>query len=115
VAMPLKSLYKIKEVSKMSRVCEITGKSPMTGCNVSHSQRHTKRRFLPNLQEKSMFSETLNRMVTLKLSTNAMRTIDKFGGFDAFMMGVKNRNTEAFSTAAKRLRKLVIKKNSETN
>ena len=97
----------------MSRVCEITGKRPMSGHNVSHSMRHTKRRFLPNLQEKSMFSETLNRMVSLRLSTNAMRTIDKFGGFDAFMLNVKNRNTETFSTAAKRLRKLIIKKAGE--
>lgn len=94
----------------MSRVCELTGKGPVSGHNVSHSQRHTKRRFLPNLQEKSMFSETLNRMVSLKLSTNAMRTIDKFGGFDAFMLNVKNRNAEVFSIPAKRLRKLVIKK-----
>lgn len=97
----------------MSRVCEITGKRPMSGHNVSHSMRHTKRRFLPNLQEKSMFSETLNRMVSLRLSTNAMRTIDKFGGFDAFMLNVKNRNTENFSTAASRLRKLIIKKAGE--
>jgi large subunit ribosomal protein L28 len=97
----------------MSRVCELTGKSPMTGNNVSHSQVHTKRRFLPNLQSKSMHSEVLGRMVTLRLSTNAMRTVDKFGGFDAFMLNVKNRNTEVFSTAAKRLRKLVIKKAAE--
>lgn len=97
----------------MSRVCEITGKSPMSGNNVSHSMRHTKRRFLPNLQEKSMFSEKLDRMISLRLSTNAMRTVDKFGGFDAFMLNVKNRNTETFSVAAKRLRKLIIKKTAE--
>jgi large subunit ribosomal protein L28 len=98
----------------MSRVCEITGKGPISGHNVSHSQRHTKRRFLPNLQEKSMFSETLNRMVSLKISANAMRTIDKFGGFDAFMLNVKNRNTEVFSIPAKRLRKLIIKRTALT-
>ena len=97
----------------MSRVCELTGKSPMSGNNVSHSQRHTKRRFLPNLQEKSMFSETLNRMISLRLSTTAMRTVDKFGGFDAFMINVKNRNTAPVSVAAKRLRKLVLKRTAE--
>ena len=97
----------------MSRVCEITGKSPMVGNNVSHSQVHTKRRFLPNLQEKALHSEILDRMVTLRLSTNAMRTVDKFGGLDAFMLNVKNRNTETFSQTAKKLRKLITKKAAE--
>lgn len=99
----------------MSRVCELTGKKPMSGHNVSHSQVHTKRRFLPNLQEKSLFSEVLNRMVTLRLSTNAMRTIDKYGSLDAFMINVKNRRTEVFSTNASRVRKLIVKKASEQN
>ena len=97
----------------MSRVCELTGKSPMTGNNVSHSMAHTKRRFLPNLQEKSLFSEVLNRMVTLRISTNAMRTIDKYGSLDAYMTTVKNRRTETFSTNAMRIRKLINKKTNE--
>lgn len=99
----------------MSRVCEITGKRPMSGHNVSHAMNHTKRRFLPNLQTKSMYSELLGRMVSLRLSTNAMRTVDKFGGFDAFMTGVKNRNTAEFSKTARRLRKVILKKASETS
>lgn len=94
----------------MSRVCEITGKSPMSGHNVSHSMRHTKRRFLPNLQEKSLYSEVLGRSISLRLSTNAMRTIDKYGSLDAFMSGVKNRRTEVFSARAKKLRKLISSK-----
>lgn len=94
----------------MSRVCELTGKRPMTGNNVSHSQVHTKRRFLPNLQEKSLYSEILGRMVTLRLSTNAMRTIDKYGSLDAYMSNIKNRRTEAFSTNALKVRKLIKSK-----
>ena len=97
----------------MSRVCELTGKGPMSGNNVSHSMRHTKRRFLPNLLEKSKFRDTLNRMNSLRLSTTAIRTVDKFGGFDAFMINVNKRPTASFSVAAKRLRKLIIRKTTE--
>ena len=97
----------------MSRVCELTGKSPVSGHNVSHSMVHTKRRFLPNLQEKSLYSEVLNQMVSLRLSTNAMRTIDKYGSLDAYMMNVHNRRTETFSTNAMRVRKLIKKKAAE--
>jgi large subunit ribosomal protein L28 len=98
----------------MARVCEITGKKPLTGNKVSHSNVHTKRRQLPNLQVKSMPSLVLNRMVTLKLSTSAIRTIDKNGGIDTFMRNVKNRRVLEFSTTAKRLRKLILKKTAET-
>lgn len=99
----------------MARVCEITGKKPLTGNQVSHSNVHTKRRQLPNLQVKSMPSAILNSMVTLKLSTNAIRTIDKNGGIDTFMQNVKNRRVMEFSTNAKRLRKLIIRKTEEAN
>lgn len=98
----------------MARVCEITGKKPLTGNKVSHSNVHTKRRQMPNLQVKSMPSAVLGRMVTLKLSTNAIRTIDKNGGIDTFMQNVKNRRVMEFSTAAKRLRKLIIRKSEES-
>ncbi len=94
----------------MAKVCEITGKRPMSGHNVSHSNVHTKRRFMPNLQEKSFASPILGQTVRLRLCTNAMRTIDKFGGLDEFMRNVKNRNTKAFSREATRLRKLIIKR-----
>ena len=100
----------------MSRVCELTGKRPMSGHNVSHSMVHTKRRFLPNLQEKSLYSDVLGRMVSLRLSTNAMRTIDKYGSLDAYMTGVKNRRTETFSGSALRIRKEILRKTAtETN
>lgn len=63
----------------MSRVCEVTGKKPLVGHNVSHSNRHTKRRFEVNLVTKRFWLEGEKRWITLKLSTRAMRTIDKKG------------------------------------
>lgn len=63
----------------MSRVCEITGKKVMVGNNVSHSKRRTKRKFYPNLQTKKFFIPEEGKWVTLKLSTSAIRTINKNG------------------------------------
>ena len=63
----------------MSRVCQITGKRPMTGNNVSHSNRKTRRRFLPNLQHHRFWVESENRFVRLRISTKGMRIIDKKG------------------------------------
>ncbi len=63
----------------MSRVCQLTGKRPISGNNVSHSNRRTKRVFKPNLQKKRFFIPELNRWVTLKISAKALRTINKLG------------------------------------
>lgn len=63
----------------MSRICELTGKRPITGNNVSKSKRRTKRRFLPNLQTKKFFIPETGKWIRLKLTTSAMRTIDKKG------------------------------------
>jgi large subunit ribosomal protein L28 len=63
----------------MSRVCQLTGKSVLVGNNVSHSNRKTKRRFYPNLVTKKFFLPEENRFVTLKISTSALRTINKKG------------------------------------
>lgn len=63
----------------MSRVCQVTGKRPVTGNNVSHANNKTKRRFLPNIQKHKYWVETENRFVTLRLSTKGMRIIDKLG------------------------------------
>lgn len=98
----------------MAKVCDITGKRAVTGNNVSHSMRHTKRRFLPNLQKKSLYSDILGRMVTLKLTANALRTIDKYNGLDGFMTGIKARKTETFSTNANRVRKAILNKQQES-
>ena len=63
----------------MARVCQVTGKAPMSGNNVSHANNKTKRRFLPNLQSRRFWLEEENRFVRLRVSTAALRTIDKKG------------------------------------
>lgn len=63
----------------MSRVCQVTGKRPITGNRVSHANNKTKRRFLPNIQEKRFWVEEENRFVSLKVTPRGMRTIDKLG------------------------------------
>ena len=63
----------------MSKVCQLTGKRPISGNNVSHSNRRTKRRFLPNIQKKRFYIPETDQWVQLKVSTSAMRTIDKLG------------------------------------
>ena len=63
----------------MSKVCDLTGKRPISGNHVSHSNRKTKRRFLPNLQTKRFFIPETGEWITLKVSTSALRTINKLG------------------------------------
>ncbi|RMF30789.1 MAG: 50S ribosomal protein L28 [Bacteroidetes bacterium] len=63
----------------MSKVCQLTGKRPITGNHVSHSNRKTRRRFLPNLQKKRFYIPETGKWVTLKVSTKAIRTINKLG------------------------------------
>lgn len=77
----------------MSRVCMLTGTSPMSGNNVSHANNKTKRRFLPNLQEKRYFLEDENRWVRLRLSTRAIRTIDKLG-IDKVIAEIRSRGVK---------------------
>ncbi len=94
----------------MGRTCEITGSRTRVGMNVSHSNRHTKRTFQPNLQDKSFASPLLGRKVTMTLSTRAIRTLDKYNGFDGYMLQVKNvRVNSGFSVQAKRLRSAILK------
>ena len=68
----------------MARVCMITGKKPLVGNHVSHANNKTKRRFLPNLQRRRIWVESQNRYVSLRLTTAALRTIDK-NGIDAVL------------------------------
>ena len=63
----------------MARVCQVTGKKPMVGNNVSHAQNKTKRRFLPNLQNRKFWVESENRWVSMRITNAALRTIDKNG------------------------------------
>ncbi len=74
----------------MSRRCELTGKGPQVGHKVSHSNRKTKRRFLPNLLNVTVMSDSLGRSVKLRVSANALKTIDHRGGLDAFLMKAKD-------------------------
>ena len=69
----------------MSRRCELTGKGPMSGNNVSHAKNRTRRRFLPNLNDVTLQSEVLNRGIKMKISAAALRTVDHRGGLDAFL------------------------------
>lgn len=70
----------------MPRVCKVTGKKTEVGMNVSHSMRHTKRTFLPNLQKLKFHSDILNRDFSLRVSTAGLRTLTKHGGLDAYVM-----------------------------
>jgi large subunit ribosomal protein L28 len=74
----------------MSRRCELTGKGPMVGHTVSHSNIKTKRRFLPNLFNVTMQSDTLGRSVRLRVSASAIRSVDHRGGLDAFLIKAKD-------------------------
>jgi large subunit ribosomal protein L28 len=70
----------------MTRLCKVTGKTVQSGNNVSHANNKTRRRFLPNLQETSFYSETLKRKIRMRVSTAAIRTIEHKGGFDAYLL-----------------------------
>ena len=70
----------------MSRRCELTAKGPMVGHKVSHSNIKTKRRFLPNLRSVTLMSDALGRTVRVRVSANALRTVDHRGGLDAFLL-----------------------------
>ncbi len=69
----------------MSRRCMITGKGVMSGNNVSHANNRTKRRFLPNIQDTSLYSEVLDRWIKVKASSAGLRTVEHKGGLDAFL------------------------------
>ncbi len=69
----------------MSRACELTGKAVQTGNNVSHANNKTRRRFLPNLVNVTLISEALNQNVRLRISANALRSVEHRGGLDAFL------------------------------
>ena len=91
----------------MSKKCELTGKIPLKGHNVSHANNKTKRRFLPNLKKVKFTSELLKRSLKLTVSNAGVRSVDKKGSFDEFLKTVKNKN---LSSRLKKMRKnLLIK------
>jgi large subunit ribosomal protein L28 len=86
----------------MSRRCQITGKGVLSGNNVSHANNKTRRRFLPNIQSASLVSETLGQVVSLRVSTRALRTVEHNGGIDAFLLGTPNSKLPAEALVVKR-------------
>ena len=91
----------------MSRVCELSGKAVMSGNNVSHALNRTRRKFRPNLIKASLLSDVLGQSVSMKISTNALRTVEHNGGLDNFLVKASDVN---LSLKARRLKKLVKKK-----
>jgi large subunit ribosomal protein L28 len=95
----------------MARRCELTGKGTLVGNNVSHANNKTKRIYRPNLQHVSLASEILGNSYVLKISMNALRTVDKNGGLDTFLLKAKPDN---LSQKALRLKRAIAKKAKET-
>ena len=94
----------------MSRRCELTGKAVLSGHLVSHSNRKTKRRFLPNLCRVTLQSEALGRSVRLRISANALRSVEHRGGLDAFLVKESEIN---LSQNARLLKREIAKKAAE--
>jgi large subunit ribosomal protein L28 len=95
----------------MSRRCDLTGKTAQVGHKVSHSNIKTKRRFLPNLLNVTMISDTLGRSVRLRVSAHAFKTVDHRGGLDAFLMKAKD---DDLSGKALELKRQIRKKRAST-
>lgn len=91
----------------MARRCMITGKGVQAGNNVSHANNRTRRRFLPNLQQASLQSETLNENVRMRITANALRTIEKNGGLDSWLLGTSNAK---LTDEALKLKRRIVKK-----
>jgi large subunit ribosomal protein L28 len=96
----------LRGTSIMSRRCELTGKGVLSGHKVSHSNRKTKRRFLPNLCNVTLQSDALGRSVRLRISANALKSVDHRGGLDAFLL---KAGDEDLSRKALELKRQVVK------
>ena len=90
----------------MSRRCELTGKGPMTGNNVSHAHNKTRPRFLPNLNDVTLMSDVLGRSFKFRISAHALRSVDHRGGLDAFLAKAKD---EDLSSNALKVKKEIAK------
>jgi large subunit ribosomal protein L28 len=90
----------------MARRCSLTGKGVLTGNNVSHANNKSRRRFLPNLQETSVLSDSLGTMVRMRISMHALRSIEHKGGLDAFLLDAK---AAQLSPELRRLKKRIEK------
>ena len=94
----------------MSKVCEISGKKPISGNNVSHANNRTKRRFIPNLQNVKLYSGTLQKYINLNITIRTMKTVEKYGGLDSYLIKTSNRN---LADAAIKIKKQILKNNQK--
>ena len=94
----------------MSKVCEISGKKPMTGNNVSHANNRTKRRFIPNLQNVKLYSEKLQKYINLNITIRTMKTVEKNGGLDSYLIKTSNKN---LAETAIKIKKQILKYNKK--
>ena len=94
----------------MSKVCEISGKKPMSGNNVSHANNRTKRRFIPNLQNVKLYSGTLQKYIDLNITVRTMKTVEKNGGLDSYLINTNNRN---LADKAIKIKKQILKNNKK--
>ena len=93
----------------MSKKCELTGKNPLKGHNVSHANNKTKRRFLPNLKKVKFKSEILKKSLRLTVSNAGVRSVDKKGSFDKFIQSAKSKY---LSSRLKKLKKSLVSKSA---
>ena len=94
----------------MSKVCEISGKKPMNGNNVSHANNRTKRRFIPNLQNVKLYSGALQKYINLNITTRTIKTVEKNGGLDSYLIKTSNRN---LADTAIKIKKQILKNNKK--
>ena len=94
----------------MSKICEISGRKPMTGNNVSHANNRTKRRFIPNLQNVKLYSSTLQKYINLNITVRTMKTVEKNGGLDTYLIKTSDRN---LADTAIKIKKQILKNNKK--
>ena len=94
----------------MTKVCEISGKKPMSGNNVSHANNRTKRRFIPNLQNVKLYSGTLQKYINLNITIRTMKTVEKNGGLDSYLIKTSNKN---LAETAIKIKKQILKNNKK--
>ena len=94
----------------MAKICEISGKKPMSGNNVSHANNRTKRRFIPNLQNVKLYSGTLQKYINLNITVRTMKTVEKNGGLDTYLIKTSNKN---LAEIAIKIKKQILKNNKK--
>ena len=90
----------------MSKVCQITGKKAMTGNNVSHANNRTKRKFIPNLQNVKLYSQSLEKYLNLKITVRTMKSVEKNGCIDSYLLKKSNRD---LAPEAQKIKRSILK------